>query len=101
MDQTTEAECVRFERIHSGDRSSDQWRLMTRSLGLDMDVRSLPSTPLLSHIDGEPAINRCRDEVIDRLSDIMTKSFTTFDAPRDWTAWYDTTRDWTIPHTQR
>ena len=90
MDQTIEARILRFERSHSVPRSCDQWQLKTRLPGLDMDVRSLPSTPsLLSDTNRGLAINRCCDEVIDRLSDIMTEYSDSFKAMRDWTAWYD------------
>lgn len=57
-----------------------------------MDLRSLSSTPLLLDTDSPPAVNRCHDEAIDRLSDIMTEHINTFGAKRDWTAWYDNDR---------
>ena len=87
MELTTEAKLLRFERIHSRHKSSDQWRIRTK---LDMDVHSLPSTPLLLDTNSPRAINRCRDEVIDRLSDIMRERSGSFGSKRDWTAWYDT-----------
>ena len=91
MDQTIEARILRFERIHSVHGSSSQWQLMTRLPGLDLDVHSLPSTPsLLSDTNRGLASDRCRDEVIDRLSEIMNEHFHSFKAVRDWTAWYDT-----------
>lgn len=88
MDQTIEAKILRFERIHSGERSSDQWRLIARSPGLDIDVHSLSNTtPHLLGTNERHAINCCRDEVIDRLSEIMTTRFSTIRATKDWTAW--------------
>ncbi len=94
MDQTTKAKILHFERVHSRDRSSDQWRLMTRVPGLDIDIHSLPNTTsLLADITRDPAISRCRDEVIDRLSDIMRQRIGTFSAMMDWTAWYDSMTD--------
>ena len=98
MDQTMQARMLRFERIRFHYRSSDQWRLMTRLPGLAMDLRSLPSsTSLLSDTNRGPAIDRCRDEVIDRLSDIMTEQFNFFKAEEGWTAWYDMMIDQTLP----
>ena len=58
-----------------------------------MDVHSLPSTPLLLDTNSPRAINRCRDEVIDRLSDLMRERSGSFGSKRDWTAWYDTVTD--------
>lgn len=85
MEQVIEAKFLHFERIHSDERSSDQRRLMTRLPGLDISL--CLTTPLLLGINERPAINRCREEVIDRLSEIMMTRFSTFRATRDWTAW--------------
>ena len=94
MDQTTEAKILRFECVHSRDRSPDQWRLMTRLPGLDTDIHSIRSiSSLIADITRDPAISRCRDEVIDRLSDIMRQRISTFSSTKDWTAWYDSTTD--------
>lgn len=86
MDDTAEAKILRFERYHAG---RNQWELRTSLPGLDMDLRSLPSTPsLFSLSDRGRAIDRCRGEVIDRLSDIMVNDFELYEATRGWTAWY-------------
>lgn len=88
MDETTEARILRFERDND-PRYSSRWEPMTSLPGLDMDLRSLPTTPsLFSLSDRGRAIDRCRAEVIDRLSDIMKDNCRLYEATKGWTAWY-------------